>query len=264
MSHPKKRGGSHFGGKIGVSMAGRSLGRTRLRCEAQLAVAFLWGVRRVWPRASICMRASNLIIIDITLDSLRNFLDHVVAEAGQELQAVEERNQSGAFDWEAYEAAFDEPLTRLDIASRAVQYELVALIESEIYHLALRPWLRLPKRKGRPRGLFDLKKLDAGALQTVRTISEENYTDIVKLVEAHYKLTLASLPFSAEVTALRSAVNAFKHNSGFRRLRDIDWSPDVNLLQRYRSDTDDAYAKINAVGGFLEALASASAGPSAG
>jgi|ERR1022692_442667 len=210
------------------------------------------------------MSTSRLVMVHITLEVLRNFLDHVAADAGQELEAVEERNESGAFELDDYEAALEEPLARMEIAARAVQYELLALVESQLYQLALTPWQRLPKNKDRPLGLLDLERINSGTLRAVRQISDEKFPSIVKLVERHYQLTLVELPFWSEVTALRSAVNVFKHNSGFRRLRDIDLSTNVNLIERYRSETDDAYAKIDAVGGFFAALVRATTGAASG
>jgi len=194
--------------------------------------------------------AMNMVIVTMTLGSLRDFLDHISADAGHELELIEERAQSGAFDtYDSYEAELSAPWERLQIAARAVQYELVALVERELHHLAHEPWLRSPKHKG-PKTLFDLNEADVEALSTLRRVSDLQFPAVVDLIVDNYKLTLGSLPKWSEVAALREAVNAFKHRGGFRRFREAGGS----LLQRHESNIDGAHAQIDAVHTFLVGL----------
>ena len=76
----------------------------------------------------------NLVIVLGQLSLLSDLLDRVSADAGQELQAIEERNAAGDYEsFELYEAAEDTPFARLNSAARAVAYELVTLVESELH-----------------------------------------------------------------------------------------------------------------------------------
>lgn len=196
----------------------------------------------------------NMVIVTMTLGSLRDFLDHVSADAGHELESIEERAQNGAFDTDdSYEAALSRPWQRLEIAARA---ELVALVERELQQLAYDPWLHSPEHKG-PKTLFDLNRDDVKALSTLKSVSDLRFEVIVPLVEDHYRLTLAALPNWSEVATLRDAVNAFKHNNGFKRFRKIDWTSDTSWPQQHETSVDGAYAQMDAVRTFLVGLNSA-------
>jgi hypothetical protein len=197
---------------------------------------------------------SSMVIMTLTLASLRNFLDHVCAEAERELASINERVRREAFEGREFDdGAFDAPLCRLEIAARAVQYELVALVETELHRSAHEPWLRSTKHRG-PKTLLDLNQIGPQSLSTLKRVSDLPFGKIQNLIEGYYGLTLSSLPKWAEVAALRESVNAFKHREGFRRFREIDWAQHPSWPQRHPTTAESAYARIDAVGTFLAGL----------
>jgi hypothetical protein len=202
------------------------------------------------------MRESvNLVIVQGQLSLLANFLDRVSTDAGRELKAIEERNVDGTFDsLESYQAALDYPLARLHIAARAVAYELVALVESELHQVAHQPWLEAPKHKG-PKNLLELA--EAGTDTKLRMVSDLGFGEIAKLIESRLSVSLSSLAGWSEIEELREIVNAFKHRRGHKRLREIDWnSPLGALLQRYQFTYEEARKAIGDVGTFFRQLRS--------
>ena len=69
----------------------------------------------------------NLVVVHMQLDMLSNFFERVTADAGQELHLIEERRLAGEFAYfEDYEHVVARPFARIEIAARAVAYELVA------------------------------------------------------------------------------------------------------------------------------------------
>ncbi len=198
----------------------------------------------------------NLVIIQGQLSLLANFLNRVSTDAGQELEAIDERNADGAYDsLESYQDALDYPLARLHIAARAVAYELVALVESELHQLAHQPWLESPTHKG-PKNLLELAQ--AGATTKLRTVSDLGFGEIVGLVESRLTLSLRSLEGWTHIEELREIVNAFKHRRGYKRLAEVDWDrPLSDLLQRYQFTYAEARKAIGDVGTFFRQLKSA-------
>jgi hypothetical protein len=68
----------------------------------------------------------------IRLEPLKNFLDHVVAEAINEIESIDNRRLAGEFEAsEDYESVEDLPLARIEIGSRAVGQELANFLESD-------------------------------------------------------------------------------------------------------------------------------------
>ncbi|MFZ1005482.1 MAG: hypothetical protein WAN65_01515 [Candidatus Sulfotelmatobacter sp.] len=197
------------------------------------------------------MNGSSVLVV-ATLQALRDFLDHVSADAGRELASIEERALAGSFSaYESYEAELGVPLVRLEIGVRAVQYELVALVEKELHTLAYGPWLS-SNHKG-PKTIYDLNKINSGSLSTLKSVSDLNFNEIKKLIETHYGLTLSALPTWAKIAALREVVNSFKHRQGFLRPRDVDWA-NGSWTQRHQPSPEDAYAQIDAADAFLKEL----------
>lgn len=208
------------------------------------------------------MRESvNLVIVQAQLSLLTSFLDRVSTDAGQEIEAIETRNMDGAFDsLESYQAELDYPIARIDIAARAVAYELVALVESELHQLAHRPWLESPTHKG-PKNLLELG--EGGTETKLRMVSDLGFGEIVKLIESRLSLSLSSLEGWSEIEKLREIVNAFKHRRGYKRLRKIDWNSPLHVLfHRYQFTYDEARKAIGSVGTFFRQLKSTLREPS--
>jgi hypothetical protein len=114
------------------------------------------------------------VMVAATLQALRDFLDHVSDDAGRELASIKERTLTGNFP--AYEAELGVPLVRLEIGVRAVQYELVALVEKELYTLAYDPWLS-SNHKG-PKTIYDLDKIDSESLSTLKSVTDRPFEEI--------------------------------------------------------------------------------------
>jgi len=160
--------------------------------------------------------SNPFFFVKLMLRSLQDFLDHVSADAGRELDEIEKHNQDGMYlEFEDYEAALDPPFIRLEIASRAVLYELVALVETELQMFAYSPWLYSPKYKG-PKSIIELNRIDEESLSKVKMVSDLRFNDIVALIEGYYRINLNSLPKWKKVLEMRNMVNSFKHCQGFQ------------------------------------------------
>jgi hypothetical protein len=155
------------------------------------------------------------------------------------------------FDWES---AADVPLALMDLTSRAVAYELVAIVEHRLHQLAHEPWLASPKFKG-PKtidAVFDGRDLSGDALWDALTglkeVSEEKFWPIRKLVEEHYAFRFENLDGWPELLELREIVNSLKHRRGaknWKRHRKTGWPK--NLLERDDPDFDKAAKAIEDV-----------------
>lgn len=194
----------------------------------------------------------NLVIVQIQLDLLANFLDRVTAEAGQELDVIEERRLAGAFQsFSDYEHAVDYPVGRIRLAARAVAYELVALVESELHDLAHEPWLASSAHKG-PKNILQVARVSPETLTQLRMVSDLPFDEVVKLVEARFGVSLVDIEGWKEIRQLRDAVNAFKHRRGFKHPREINWSSEGRvLLPRYDSNQQEAIKAITDVACFF-------------
>jgi len=195
------------------------------------------------------------VTVAATLQALRDFLDHVSADAGRELALIEERALAGNFPaYEPYEAELGVPSVRLEIGVRAVQYELVALVEKELYTLAYEPWLSSNHKNHKgPKTIYDLDKIDPESLSTLKSVTDRPFEEIKKLVETHYGLTLSTLPTWARIAALREVVNSFKHRQGFLRLQDVNWV-NGSWPQRHQLSPEDAHAQVDSADAFLKEL----------
>lgn len=197
----------------------------------------------------------NLVIVQAQLSLLADFLDRVTAEVVQELSSIEERKLAGEFQsLDAYEHAVDYPFARIEIAARAVAYELVGLVESELHRLAHEPWLKSSMHKG-PKNVQALARVNPEALTKLRMVSDLPFDQIVKLVESHFGLSFVDIEGWYEIGGLRHAVNAFKHRRGFKHPREIDWSSkNCTIPQRYAINRDQAAKAITDVGCFFRGL----------
>ena len=200
----------------------------------------------------------NLVIVEAKLQLLGNFLDHVTAEAGQELALIEDRRLAGDLpSFSDYEDAVDRPFARIQIAARAVAYELVALVEDELHQLAHEPWLASSVHRG-PKSIRELSPLNTETLTDLRTVSDLKFDQVVTLVENGSRVKLRDVQGWSAIRDLRHAVNAFKHGRGFKRPRDINWSSkDSRFPQRYEIGQDEASEAIRNVDSFFRNLKSA-------
>lgn len=197
----------------------------------------------------------NLVSVHTRLDMLANFFERVTVDACQELASIEDRRLAGDFaSLEAYENAVDRPFARVDIAARAVAYEVVAFIEAELHRLAYEPWLKSATHKG-PKNIFQLSRVNAETRTKLRMVSDLPFDEVVALVNDHFSISLADIEGWSTILELRDAVNAFKHRQGVKHPRDINWrSEDRTLCQRYTIDQGQVIKILGDVASFFKAL----------
>jgi hypothetical protein len=149
----------------------------------------------------------------------------------------------------------------MDLTSRAVAYESVAIVEHRLHQLAHEPWLASSKFEGRKRieDVFDARDLGGDAqldaLARLKEVSDENFDDVRKLIEGHFAFRFEDLDGWSELVELRDIVNSLKHRRGARnwkRHRKTGWPK--NLLERDDLDFDKAAKAIEDVRRFLAAL----------
>jgi hypothetical protein len=197
------------------------------------------------------MRGS-FVILHLELDTIKGFLEHVDDEAGTEIRDVLARNESGEFeDEDDFDNALYSPLTRQEIAARAVYYEINALIERELQHSAHRSWVESAKHRG-PK-LLDFNALTLESVRSLKLISDLPFGDIVKLIEENHKIKIKDLDGGEEFLKMRDMVNAFKHRGGLIDFRKQN-PKDINFVERYKADIEQAYGAIDRASEFIKAL----------
>jgi hypothetical protein len=195
----------------------------------------------------------SYVVLQIRLDSIRNFLEHVKNEAESEIQTLLARNESGEFQEELddLDNALYHPIARQEIAARAVYYELNALIEHELQVSAHLPWLESDKHRG-PKGL-DLNDLTVEAVESLKMIQDLPFPQITKLIEAKYSITLRELEGGEAFFKLREMVNAFKH-----RDRLVDFRKQaaqyIRFPQYHQPEVEEAYSAIANADSFVLTL----------
>lgn len=178
----------------------------------------------------------SYFLLNTRLETIRNFLDHVDGEAGQEIWSAMQRNEAGEFeDVDDYDNALFFPVMRQEIAARAVFYEITALIESELQDSAMQPWLESDRFRG---------------LQT--TVHDLPFGEVVKMIERTYKVDIRELEGAETLFEIREAVNAFKH-------RDSRVSARKDPIKyysgrRHQADIEKAYEALEKAYEFITAL----------
>ena len=100
---------------------------------------------------------------------LKNFLSHVSKDVFEEMKEIEEKAEHGELaEIDDYERAYDYPLFRQEFGSRAVCYELNALVEAQL-HLVAEP-------------IFAGKK-SQGKFKKQNNVQQLNMKDVMKLIE---------------------------------------------------------------------------------
>lgn len=174
--------------------------------------------------------SESLVMVQMRVEMWRNFLERVGADVAREFDEIEARCAAGEFQDElAYESAMNFPLGRLEIAARAVAYEIVAMTELELRSVAREPWLRDGRFSG-PKRVDELDHVNSRALGRLKTVFDLHYSEVVRLVENHYGIDLDDLPGWKRLSVLRDAVNSFKHRASWKRPKEIDWDqPGVSM-----------------------------------
>jgi hypothetical protein len=109
------------------------------------------------------------------------------------------------FDWEV---AQDAPIALSQLTSRAVVYELVAIVEHRLHELAGEPWR---KKRGNARQAIPTLVDSFEEWASLRDVSEEAFPEICKVIDQHYNFHLADLDGWSDLVALRAIVNSLKH-----------------------------------------------------
>jgi hypothetical protein len=194
----------------------------------------------------------NFVILHLQLDTIKGFLEHVDEEASTEIRDVLARHELGEFeDEDEFDNALYSPLTRQEIAARAVYYEINALIERELQHSAHRSWLKSAKYRGPKQLDFDALTLES--VRSLKLISDLSFGDIVKLIEEDHKVKITGLDGGEEFLKMREMVNAFKHRDGLINFRKQN-PKNINFVERYKADIEQAYAAIDRAYVFVKAL----------
>ena len=188
------------------------------------------------------MTGSN-ILLSMELDALRDFLRHSCR-----WDDVEQKE-----DGELDERDFDKLLYRQTVAARAAYYEINALVESELYEAASKPW-HASNHEG-PKTITDCITSGSG-LKSLKMVEDLKIKDAIRLIEKGYKIKLSDLPRHTEMKHIREAVNAFKHRQGFMDFRKQP-PKQMKLLKRHRVDSDAAEAAIGYAKEFISTFAAA-------
>ncbi len=194
----------------------------------------------------------SYVVLQIRLDAVRNFLQQVKAEAETEIQTVLARFEAGQFDeLDDFDNALHNPIARQEIAARAVYYELNAFIEHELQISAHLSWLESDTHRG-PKGL-DLNNLTVNAVESLKMIQDVPFSDITKLIETKYAITLRELEGGEAFFKMRRMVNALKHRDGlvdFRKQADQF----IRFPQYRQPEIEEAFGAIKNADAFVSAL----------
>jgi hypothetical protein len=148
------------------------------------------------------------------------------------------------------EADFDKLLYRQHIAARAAYYELNALVESEIYEAANKPW-QASNHKG-PKTLPEC--ISSGkSFRSMKMVEDLRIKDAISLIEGEYQINISELPGYVGVFQVRESVNAFKHRQGFVDFRK-QFQDQIKLAEKYKVDVDTATHAISCTKDFVQAL----------
>ena len=199
---------------------------------------------------------NNYVYLNIELSAIKNFLDCVLHDAEKETKLVFQQFEDGKFlVLDDYHNALYNPITRQEIAIRAVLYELTAIVESELQDSAHKAWMVSEKHKG-PKSLLELSESPRSEIQSLKKISDLNLKKIRDLIEKYYEIKIDDLPEGETVQNIRNIVNAFKHKKGLKDFRKITTHQNT-LFEVYKPDIDFAYDAIEKVRIFIKALWSA-------
>jgi hypothetical protein len=198
------------------------------------------------------MKETRWVIRGIRLSALRDFIDHVVADAANDLRSIEERRLAGEFEtFEDYEHIESLPFTRIEIASRAVWQELANFVESELHAVAQVPWLE-SSHKG-PKTLMEVGQNEQPS--ELRMVSDLGIRKVIGLIDRHYGISVEKLEGWDAVTRLRDAVNTFKHRDGIKHWRDsASGEKGLRFPQFEEITARQAYDAMETVKRFLLAL----------
>ncbi len=166
------------------------------------------------------------IFVSMNIHFLTDFLRNIEEAVSRELDDLEAKCENGEIqEYEDYERLQDYPLFRAEFGSKAIFYELNAMVESQLHSKAT-PRFLIEKNNGK------YKRKDSA--------SELGYYDLLKIIESEYGSLENKVKNWAEYVQLRKTVNSFKHNKGIRKNQDretnnktgvIEWKWDATIHQ---------------------------------
>jgi hypothetical protein len=191
----------------------------------------------------------NFIYLNLRLRTIEEFFNRVVKEVDAEVSNIHLREEAEEFtELDDFDNALFYSLETEAIAIKAVFYEINALIENELQGISLEAYSEHPKYI-KKRLLPDITSIEE--ISKVRFINELQYNEICVLIEEYYGLALKDLPSFEYAQFIRQSVNLFKHNNGFKSIRQCINSKFQDKLELKR---DDAYKAISEARIFLVAL----------
>lgn len=196
---------------------------------------------------------ANNILLEIRLNTIKNFLDHVLQESGTEIEQVFKQYEEGNFaGLDDYDNALFYPLGRQEIAIRAVFYEITALVEHELQNSAQQPWLLSDKYK-EPKSLQKLVELPEPRINSLKMISRLNILKIRELIEEHYDIKIDELSGNKLLQDIRENINSSKHRMGHKDIKKHNFSRIV-IPDYHKFEIETAYDGIEQARIFIEAL----------
>jgi hypothetical protein len=195
----------------------------------------------------------SLMETQVWISMIRDFAKRVEADVAAEFDDIEARRVNGQIasvldlEW-----AENFPLARLEIAARAVAYEVTAVVEQQLHAAAEKPWVKADQYKG-PKTALELPPDSLGKLKTATDL---RYREVLELVEQYYGISLANLPGWSVLAKLRDYINSFKHRGGWKHPREIDWLHTKLNVKDFRNEITlgQALAAIDALSSFVRAL----------
>jgi hypothetical protein len=199
-------------------------------------------------------------VLEIKLNGLKNFLEHIDKEANAEIQDLCEKEDAGDFEGKGIGDFGNELFftsMRKEITARAVYYELNALMESTLHACAHRLWLDSSKHKG-PKTILDSSILYNGSIRSLKMVQDLKLVDILELIEKEYGINIDNLEEGDIFKNVREVVNSFKHRDGLIDFRKNQLEDTIHL-KYHKVDGKQAYEAIDKTHIFIKALWTATA-----
>lgn len=192
----------------------------------------------------------SYISLDIELNAIRDFLSKTLEGVDAEKAIICEREEAGEFrGLDEFSNALFDPVEREAIAIRAVLYEINALIEWELHHVALEAYHNSAKYAKTSKSFVDVSSLNE--VSRIKLVSDLPFGEIYKLIEEYYEINLSDLPSFSQFQLIRQSVNAFKHRKGYK---DFRRNVESKIGDKFQPTREDAYKAIDEARVFLRDL----------
>lgn len=163
---------------------------------------------------------------------LRDFAQWIDEGIDREWGKLQKRAESGEFEeYENYEAAMDYPLFRAKYAAHAVLHLLNVLVDEQLRNIVSvsTEYSYEPNKPTLPSEI----------------ISRLSFREIRKHIEDRYKISLIDIEGWDHYLKIRKIVNALKHSSGERRLREVSEEEGTWKDLRYEPKLEDVKESVD-------------------